>query len=104
MSRETEEREIQLAAQFTQQRLNVTGLTPTLEQRAFLALLADRDRLAAELARVRNAAMLLLAEAEDVMDRYESRCPLQAGELQRAIDEIRSALAQPQDGTTEGEV
>ena len=58
---------------------------------------AELDRTKGEMERVRSAATLLLSEADDVMDRYESRCPIQAGELQRAIDQMRSALERKAD-------
>ena len=61
------------------------------------ALRAELDRTKGEMERVRSAATLLLSEADDVMDRYESRCPIQAGELQRAIDQMRSALERKAD-------
>ena len=57
-----------------------------------LRLRAELERTKEELEMVRIASALLLAESDDVMDRYESRCPIQAGELQRAIDNCRSAL------------
>ena len=57
-----------------------------------LRLRAELERTKEKLERVRIASALLLAESDDVMDRYESRCPIQAGELQRAIDNCRSAL------------
>lgn len=71
-----------------------------------LALLADRDRLAAELARVRSA-IPLDGHDEKLLDAVQChkddpvRSVVEWGAIRRTVEYIRAALAQPQDGTTE---
>lgn len=67
---------------------------------------ADRDRLAAELARVRSA-IPLDGHDEKLLDAVQChkddpvRSVVEWGAIRRTVEYIRAALAQPQDGTTE---